>query len=481
MIASEHSRSGHKPVAAFSRGFHGVLFAMAVLLSACLPATQTLIELDADDTLRRDGQTLLVRITGVDGVVLERRLAIDEDWRWPTSIPVSPMAEDPERRFLLEAVLSTGEQQVSTRASLGFADRRQFRVRFEFTEACLGVECAPGLSCVAGDCVSAFVNPEPERCGLRDGEVCDPERQCGCPEGHSCRRSPHGATCRRPACETSAECDARFAGFVCDYESGVCVPPSDGVCRMPPPEREGPQLAGEACDAAQFCTAGLVCVANSRSFDADAPGHPLNSTDSGGTCRRPCDPCVGCGEETCIALPSGGGFCAGLGLSGPGGLCGVFTDWRQECAGEALCVDGRCVAACTPDLTLGRSGETGSASTSAACESDERCVRGGGSFGTTWSCGEPRLADIGEYCDSAIGLLCDYPGLCVGDRGSAGICNLSRDGCGDCPEETHCRTFGWGEACVREGGLPRGVACADDLDCQATFECLDQGDERRCG
>ncbi len=452
----------------------------ACCLASCLPATQTIIELDADETLRRDGQSLFVRITGPDGVVLDRTLTIDEDWRWPTSIPVSPITGDADRRFRLEASLTSGEDQVSIRASLGFANSRQFRVRFEFVEACLGVQCGPGFSCVGGECVSSFINPRPDQCDLAEGEACDPQSQCGCPSGFACRDSPLGATCVAPACQTSEECDAQFAGFLCDYESGHCIPRANAVCTMPPPEREGPQLAGEACDAAQFCMPGLVCVPSVRVFDVDTASHPLQSTNQGGTCRQPCNPCEGCGDETCIALPSGG-FCAGLGLSGPGEICGQFSGWRQECAGEAACVDGRCVTACTPALELARSGETGSASLSADCQGNEVCTRGSDAARAYWLCREDHLAEIGEFCNSNVEVLCAYPGLCVSDGGPIGYCNQSRDGCGDCPDGTHCRTFDWGEVCIRENALPRGVACANDLDCEGTFRCMDRGGVRQCG
>lgn len=302
-------------------------------------------------------------------------------------------------------------------------------------------------------------------------------------------------------CRLAVDCP----GALCDYASGACVPQNADRCVLPPAEG-GSAEVGRGCGisvmsdgsrAPLLCGPGLTCVPRVRRYDVvsgeyvldlEAPtGIPLP-----GRCEPACDPCAGCDEGECVALPEGG-FCARGGLLGEGEVCSTVAGVVGECAGAMACPPSftdfmsRCSRTCRPDdRAYAAVDEFRSVSTSADCEDGSVCRLAEASIdGHVFLCAPSTVVPVGAACGFSTSNSCAYPDVCAnqqvtfggGPVNVPGVCSPVLTSCEgtSCPSGTHCRSINLGFAtshvCVGERSLPRTAACADDLDCATSLRC----------
>ncbi len=155
---------------------------------------------------------------------------------------------------------------------------------------CVGVTCAVGKLCQAGQCVGGcdgVVCPAGQDCQL--GVCVDPCAGVSCP----------GAVCEHGACVTSCACRSCPAGQACASD-GHCV---DQGCQS------------KTCPTGQVCRTG-ACV--DPCAGAACPG---GGVCANGKCQPP-SPITGSGTGTGGAAPTGGGTGSG-GATGAGGRTGT--------------------------------------------------------------------------------------------------------------------------------------------------------------
>lgn len=453
------------------------LLAATLMLAGvgCLPATQTFIELDADESLRISGRRLTVEIKDRDGLVVYERRGVSTvaPFVWPTEIPVSPDMGDASRRFSIAATLSGESGQVSVRAELGFAQGRQVRVQLLFEEACVNVSCGDGFVCLGGACVSSFLAPD--ECGLVGGRGCDPTTNCGCPESFSCVSSTEGTTCRArlstAVCVTTSECGA---GQVCRFDTGTCETPR---CQSALPST-GTGEGGDVCETNAACGEGLTCVGSHQRNESTG----FDYSEESGRCRASCDPCntePTCpSPNECLSLPQGGGFCTRGGLGNQGDTCSDIVGSERLCTPGHQCLTGRCARTCRADFgpgagtrgdwCLAESGDCPEGQTCSGPRSSSRegiCV----SVGEEYPSPEGGLCTVNTPCPCPLSCLSrasDLPRFC----GRTGLC-------AECPPDTLCRERvsggDGGVACIRRNSLRQFDPCGTSEECESSTECRD--------
>lgn len=370
--------------------------------------------------------------------------------------------------------------------------------------------CTTTLEVVDGDagrsaCAGVMCNGH-GRCATVDGVaacVCDPGYDA---IGASCVIDGTDAGARDAAsppgpCRRAADCP----GALCDYQTGACVPESADRCVLPPAE-DGSQDEGRGCGVSvtsdgsrvpHLCGPGLTCVPRARRYDVSTGEYVLDLEASTGTplsgiCEPACDPCVGCAEGECVALPEGG-FCASGGLLAEGEVCNTVAGVVGECAGAMACPLDlsdfmySCTRTCRPDdRAFAAVDEFRSVSVSADCDEGSFCRLGEASIdGDVFLCVPGTLEPIGSACGFGTSGVCAYPVVCANQQVSngstpanvPGVCSPVLTSCdgASCPPGTHCRSIevgtGPSHVCVAEHALPRTAACADDLDCAVGLRC----------
>jgi hypothetical protein len=291
--------------------------------------------------------------------------------------------------------------------------------------------CPTGTTCNDGYCIVA--QPSPTVCGNGTpcGSVC-------CPSGESCVNGTCAyatitATCpdNLPSqCGPAGPCCR--AGFTCFGNAGPG--PSGFYCVGPGTAHQGPP--GPSCGTQSACGAGLTCSAQ--------------------TCCPPAQP-EACGSTCC---PSG---CTGTTCACPAQLpvnCGA-----ECCSAGALCVQGRCAAAC--------------AGGGPACGS-ECCASGIACQGGVCTCPADHPTPCGDFCclagASCAAGACGCPDgrVSCGDSccGSGRVCQSGV--CEDAPSTSGGSCSGGQLGSVNfciQNGASGGCACNN----QSTSLCITPG------
>jgi hypothetical protein len=234
--------------------------------------------------------------------------------------------------------------------------------------SCSGTEpCGPGLSCVAGKCVSPPVAGSPCL-----GSVCDESAFCvaGADGGLCAPRRVAGAACSDDVqCQSALLCDpvsstcvAKIlsqAGAVCSLRQ-ECPPGT--VCGGASAQVNGtcqnPSAGGGACSNSTDCQASLRCgqadggkvcgprLSSGISCADDRDCQELNVCLSSSCTRLPltgesCEVTKKCLFGPCVGVGDGGSVCGAPG--GPGAPC----QSEGDCA-SGRCASGQCLTDCAP-------------------------------------------------------------------------------------------------------------------------------------
>lgn len=176
-----------------------------VALAACtpLPATQVVVVLGADAELRERASVVHVTVWSQEGeVVLDHERELSAADAQLARVPVIPRDRDASRHFTVRAELldAARDELARLEATLRFRENALTEARLTFEQACAGVACGEGRTCVDGTCVGACFE------SLALDEVGRARPRCG-----SCERC------------VAADCEPVADGEGCGCEGDVCA------------------------------------------------------------------------------------------------------------------------------------------------------------------------------------------------------------------------------------------------------------------
>lgn len=141
--------------------------ALALVAAACTTeaATQIVVVIDSDLTVPTELDELRIRVLDATGEVATDRVVRlgpgEGEFSLPTDFGVAPRdpdAGDPVR-IEVQARLE-GETLFEAHAVTAFVKDHQLRLDLMLSRACVGAApCGPDMTCVAGSCAEAFVDP----------------------------------------------------------------------------------------------------------------------------------------------------------------------------------------------------------------------------------------------------------------------------------------------------------------------------------
>jgi hypothetical protein len=328
------------------RGWIAAALLLAVTGCPTRPATQIVVEIDAESGVRADLDVMHIVVNGGDGSTVGapgiQRLDVRErPPRWPFTVVIAPLDRDPERRY--EVVVTAEDAEpvgggvrpvvARVRAISGFVPGETRVLRLMLEDACRGVTCDAAETCRVGVCESAVVVPASigVDAGHRDSmadadttsEDAGPSADAAPPWGDAAPPPGNGgfwAECGRPE---DAACGAGMA-CVTYVTSGVMGRRCETRCATYGPTP--PDCGGGACVS------------------------EVQDTETVTYCTTPCDPFAGdpCrGTASCLLFEVGGAwnhfYCVGApSTRTQGDACTSLTG----CAPGLVC-DSVCRALCS--------------------------------------------------------------------------------------------------------------------------------------
>lgn len=123
------------------------------LLAGCADVTSLMVEVTSSDlAVPADVDELRFEVRSATGRSVDRRFAIDGPW--PHSLAVLPASSADGAVVLTVTGLSGGAPVVRRVIETAFIAGLERKVEVRLERACLGVQCADGVDCVAGACVA---------------------------------------------------------------------------------------------------------------------------------------------------------------------------------------------------------------------------------------------------------------------------------------------------------------------------------------
>lgn len=179
------------------------------LAFACVePATQVLVWVDIPEASQMRERATRLTVSAFDGDdqlvhTEERRLTGGAALTPPISISIVPRDDDASRSFRVDVSLmdDAGEFAHQT-AEATFVEHELREIRLRFDDACLGVTCSFGRTCIEGTCERACFDPAPA------GETTR-SQPGSCP----CECACAGDTCVDGFCIPARPVDQVFGGF----------------------------------------------------------------------------------------------------------------------------------------------------------------------------------------------------------------------------------------------------------------------------
>jgi hypothetical protein len=442
---------------------------------ASKPATQVIVDLDADEALKPQVAELLVRVTGSNGRGdLDRRLerleervrpGADGEPEWPVRVALVPRDGDAARVFEISASTfdADGEWLAVARLITGYVADEVRYVRLVVQASCIGVSCEELENCSAGVCGDAWMDPN----GLAafDGQR-DAPLSGGGPGDAGAGEAGSGGT-------------AGASGAGAAGGSGAAGGAGSGPS------------AGSGGTNAQAGTGGSGGQggAGTSGTDASVPQDGSTGTAPCAEANGGCDPLVTCaesdGEVRCGACPSGyddvngdGTRCADIDecASDNGGCHPTLGECRNTEGGHfCRCMDGYNGNGVVCTLNAPCTGP-GNCDARASCEDIDgvsRCVCASGYEGNGASCADIDECALGrDDCDTspracvneAGGYRCQCPigymGSGVGEAGCTDVneCATANGGCD--PNADCTNTIGSRTCACRCGYAGNGLSCS---------------------
>lgn len=373
-----------------------VLFGAAGAWAGCAtprPATEMIVEIDADDGVRARASEVRVEVYGrartTDAFPADARhvlpfaVPVGGTGRWGPVLVLAPDARDALRGYRVVAVAREAGGTEITRTSVisGYVDGVTLRFRLFLESSCEGVVCTPESTCRGGACVPAYVDPRSlvdgglgvdagpalDAGGVMDAPAADGGGGCGaCDDGRACTLDrcvddvcvhdvacDDGIECTVDGCDAAGACTHAAMDALCtdgtECEVGTCDVPrgrcvytgddglcEDGnVCTLDVCGGAGcvfPVLVGTSCADALYCDGVETCDASGTCVEPT----PANPCPGASTCDEAMDRCTGC---------AGDGDCPGDEVVN--GSCD-YTDVCDETASRLVttttyaCVAGTC-------------------------------------------------------------------------------------------------------------------------------------------
>jgi hypothetical protein len=379
-----------------------------------VPATQTVVRIDATPSVRAAMQKLRVRTSALQGSLWEKRndkVFTLEELPWPVDIVVTPRAEsqaDKQFELIADALDASNASLVQRRVLTGFV-RRQQRILTVTLDTCgnmpFGSLCEPDLdclgpsclTCVDGNCVATplsspevltpLVPPDEGEGGIPvsvppdiDGSIVDP-MDAGLPadggvEGGVDTGVPNDTGPGQTGCDPGSErntlgvCSdidecARMLDD-CDHEPGACVNGMGGFSCACPTGYRGMGRGANGCVDIDECT--------EQTDTCDALAACVNTAGgySCGNCPSGYSPGAGgaCVDINECTTANGGCDTSPMAIcnnrAGMANTCSCPSGYTGNGVGASGCADPCASNPCGGGLVCSRSA-LGTATCSAAC------------------------------------------------------------------------------------------------------------------
>jgi len=147
--------------------------------TGCTDKTSLIVEVASPDlTVPTDVDTLRFEAVTIEGLTIQHgdapyaEFPISEPW--PHSLAILPGAAPTNAMVLVTVTgMTGGDFAVRRTVQTRFVPGATNRVVVQLTRSCLGVECDPGIDCVAGMCTNVVIPDAGMDTGVRDSSVPD--------------------------------------------------------------------------------------------------------------------------------------------------------------------------------------------------------------------------------------------------------------------------------------------------------------------
>jgi hypothetical protein len=391
-------------------------------------ATQVVVVIDADDTVRGSATSLLVEVFGdaamaapaFPAMMRESPTFPADSSTWPRIVALAPENRDPTRIYRVVATASDGTSTVAVaRVISGYVAGEVRTVRLYLSARCTPEACERTETCdaISGDCIDAHVEPEDlepyapdagpsmDAGPTADGAVdacpggCDDEIECtldvctasgctnttddtACDDGESCTVDTCGATgcANAPAVDTSCDDGVYCNGADTCGAAGTCAvhvgnPCASGGATLSCNEED--ELCEGRCDSRDDCPmdtfdAWSVC---DYADTCDTTASRVRDQRLWACSAMACVETVTPQSEPCTRPTEGSscgtGSCGGYGPCDYGDECDNAAVQMRTCS-DPVCHSGVCMVDVRPEsqscsrVTTGMSCGTGCAGTCTA-------------------------------------------------------------------------------------------------------------------
>jgi hypothetical protein len=471
------------------------LFSGCKFETSATPATQVVVDVDAEPLIRARMSELKILVEGARhrDYLDERTPVLDqtlptvagnpEGLTWPVRLVLEPKADDPRRVFDLSVTALDAGGQVAAQGRLitGYLSHQIRYARIVLEDDCYKARCAELETCRSGGCTDAFVEPRDlpllsgRDAGIDGGEAgvsdtgpppekTDAGKDAGQDAGPDAGPDS-GPPPIDPCLKNNGGCDSQVS---CLSVEGV---PTCGQCPSGFIDVNGD---GARCEDIDECLKGKagcdrqhgVCTNTPGGYDcACAPGFNGTGRDCAVNvpCREDpavCDTLATCqdiqGERVCQCKP---------GYQGNGGSCTDIDECARKldnCVTHATCSNTEGSFSCTCD--------PGYVMMGAVCADVDECMLG------MDNC--DNMPDACQNVDGSFICKCPpgYTGSGVGDTcQDIDECAMGMDNCDSSPDA--CKNTVGGFMCVCPAGYEGlGVGangCADIDECQRSLDACD--------